>query len=272
MRYIFRNLHVLFTDQLNNTIELKTFPKRIISIVPSQSELLWDLGLREELVGITKFCIHPSQMFNSVERVGGTKTLNLEKIRALKPDLIIGNKEENEQSQILELQKEFPVWMSDIYTLHDALQMMEGIGALVNKRQEAETIKSTIQTSFLNLPHKPQSVLYLIWNKPYMAAGKATFIGDMLSKIGLQNVTSRASATDNMNRYPELSIEDINALNPDLIFLSSEPYPFKQEHMDELQQHLPASKIILVDGELFSWYGSRLAKSAAYFQELMRLI
>lgn len=266
MRYIFRNLHVLFTDQLNNTIELKTFPKRIISIVPSQSELLWDLGLREELVGITKFCIHPSQMFNSVERVGGTKTLNLEKIRALKPDVIIGNKEENEQLQILELQQEFPVWMSDIYTLQDALQMMEGIGTLVNKTQQAETIKNTIQTSFLNLPHKPQSVLYLIWNKPYMAAGKATFIGDMLNKIGLQNVLEQNS------RYPELSIEEIIALNPELVFLSSEPYPFKQEHMDELQQHLPASKIILVDGELFSWYGSRLTKSVAYFHELMRTL
>lgn len=257
---------MLFTDQLNNTIELQTFPKRIISIVPSQSELLWDLGLREELVGITKFCIHPQQMFNSVERVGGTKTLNLEKIRALKPDVIIGNKEENEQSQIVELQQEFPVWMSDIYTLQDALQMMEGIGTLVNKTQQAETIKNTIQTSFLNLPHKPQSVLYLIWNKPYMAAGKATFIGDMLSKIGLQNVLEQNA------RYPELSIDDIKVLKPDLVFLSSEPYPFKQEHMDELQQHLPASKIILVDGELFSWYGSRLTKSVDYFHELMDLI
>jgi ABC-type Fe3+-hydroxamate transport system substrate-binding protein len=263
---------MLFTDQLNNIIDLPNFPKRIISIVPSQSELLWDLGLREELVGITKFCIHPQQMFKSVERVGGTKTLNLDKIRALKPDVIIGNKEENEQSQILELQKEFPVWMSDIFTLQDALQMIEGIGALVNKTQQAQTIKNTIQTSFLNLPHKPQSVLYLIWNKPYMAAGKGTFIGDMLSKIGLQNATLRASATDNMNRYPELSIEDIKALNPELVFLSSEPYPFKQEHMDELQQHLPTSKIILVDGEMFSWYGTRLIKSRAYLNEIMELI
>ena len=133
---------MLFTDQLNNIIDLPNFPKRIISIVPSQSELLWDLGLREELVGITKFCIHPQQMFKSVERFGGTKTLNLDKIRALKPDVIIGNKEENEQSQILELQKEFPVWMSDIFTLQDALQMIEGIGALVNKTQQAQTIKS----------------------------------------------------------------------------------------------------------------------------------
>lgn len=257
---------MLFTDQLNNSIELHSFPKRIISIVPSQSELLWDLGLRDELVGITKFCIHPKEMFDSIERVGGTKTLHIEKIRALKPDLIIGNKEENEQSQILELQKEFPVWMSDIYNLEDALKMIELVGELVHQSNKANQIKNQIQQSFLNIQQVSKTALYLIWNKPYMAAGSATFIGDMLQKIGVENVLQANS------RYPELSLQDIKALNPDIIFLSSEPYPFKQEHINELQQHLPASKIILVDGELFSWYGSRLTMSVAYFNELVKLI
>ena len=141
---------MLFTDQLNNTIELKTYPKRIVSLVPSQSELLWDLGLREELVGITKFCIHPTEMFRTVTRVGGTKTINIEKIRALKPDLIIGNKEENEHSQILELQKEFTVWMSDIYNLQDSLTMIGSVGALVNRAEEAEKLKTNIASSFIN--------------------------------------------------------------------------------------------------------------------------
>ena len=257
---------MLFTDQLNNSIELQLFPKRIISIVPSQSELLWDLGLRDELVGITKFCIHPKEMFNSIERVGGTKTLNIEKIRALKPELIIGNKEENEQSQILELQKDFPVWMSDIYNLEDALQMIELVGELVNQSNKANQIKNNIQHSFLELQKVSKTGLYLIWNKPYMAAGRATFIGDMLQKIGIQNVLEQSS------RYPELSLSDIKALNPDVIFLSSEPYPFKQEHIKELQNDLPNSKVILVDGELFSWYGSRLEKSVCYFNELIKLI
>ena len=112
---------MFFTDQLNNTIELTDLPKRVISLVPSQSELLWDLGLREELVGITKFCVHPKEMFHSITRIGGTKTLNITKIRELQPDIIIGNKEENDYSQIIELQKEFKVWMSDIYTLNDFL-------------------------------------------------------------------------------------------------------------------------------------------------------
>jgi ABC-type Fe3+-hydroxamate transport system substrate-binding protein len=221
---------MLFTDQLNNTIELYTFPKRIISIVPSQSELLWDLGLRDELVGITKFCIHPKEMFNSIERVGGTKTLHIEKIRALKPDLIIGNKEENEQSQILELQKEFPVWMSDIYNLEDALKMIELVGELVNQSNKANQLKNTIQHSFLNIQQVSKTALYLIWYKPYMAAGKTTFIGDMLQKIGVENVLPANS------RYPELSLEEIKSLNPDIIFLSSEPYPFKQEHINEHQK------------------------------------
>lgn len=258
---------MLFTDQLNNKIELNSYPKRIISLVPSQSELLWDLGLREELVGITKFCIHPQEMFVTIDRVGGTKTLNIEKIRALKSDLIIGNKEENEQSQILELQKEFTVWMSDIYNLQDALMMIRSVGALVNRVEEAEKLKLSIATSFLNLKTTKKTVLYLIWKDPYMAAGKATFISDMLNRIGLENKISDVHA-----RYPELNIEDIKALNPELILLSSEPYPFKSNHIKELQSILPDSKIILVDGELFSWYGSRLQTSVAYFNELVNLL
>ena len=278
-----------FTDQINNTIELKSYPKRIMSLVPSQSELLWGLGLREELVGITKFCIHPQEMFKSIDRVGGTKTLNIEKIRALKPDLIIGNKEENERSQILELQKEFTVWMSDIYNLQDSLMMIRSVGILVNRIEEAEKLKLSINTTFLNLKTIQKTVLYLIWKDPYMAAGKSTFIGDMLSKMGLKNrlvtevynefvtssVVEKRSALQSIKdvtRYPELSLEDIKLLNPELIFLSSEPYPFKEKHIKELQDVLPQSKILLVDGELFSWYGSRLQKSVAYFNDLIKLL
>jgi ABC-type Fe3+-hydroxamate transport system substrate-binding protein len=255
---------MLFIDQLNHSMTLHSFPKRIISIVPSQSELLWDLGLRDELVGITKFCIHPQEMFDSIEKVGGTKNLNIEKIKALKPDLIIGNKEENEQSQILELQKEFPVWMSDIYNLEDALQMIELVGELVNQSSKAKQIKNKIQLSFLDIQQVSKTGLYFIWNKPYMLAGRATFIGDMLQKIGIQNLLEQNS------RYPELSFQDIKAMNPAVIFLSSEPYPFKQEHINDLQIKLPHCKVLLVDGELFSWYGSRLLKSVDYLNDLMK--
>lgn len=254
---------MLFTDQLNTTIKLKSYPKRIVSLVPSQSELLWDLGLRDELVGVTKFCVHPKELYKTITKIGGTKTLNIEKIRAMKPDLIIGNKEENEQSQILELQKEFPFWMSDIYNLEDALTMIQSVGELVNRAEEANKIKDNIRCSFLNLKTEEKTVLYLIWKNPYMSAGKATFIGDMLHKMGLQNVI-----IDKNGRYPNLNLEEIKLLNPELVFLSSEPYPFKEKHIQEFKQLLPTSKIILVDGELFTWYGSRLLKSVCYFNEL----
>jgi ABC-type Fe3+-hydroxamate transport system substrate-binding protein len=255
---------MIFKDQLKNTFEFQSFPKRIISLVPSQSELLWDLGLRSELVGITKFCIHPTEMFKTVERIGGTKTLNIKKIRLLKPDLIIGNKEENEQSQITELQKEFPVWMSDIYNLEDSLSMIQNVGEIVNRVEEANAIKTTIETSFLNLNKTNQSVLYLIWNNPYMAAGKATFIGDMLFKMGLNNVLADSNA-----RYPELSMNEIKQLNPELIYLSSEPFPFNEKYVLEFQTKFPNSKIMVVDGEIFSWYGSRLLQSVNYFNQLL---
>ncbi len=263
MQYYSEISLMLFYDQLNNQIELDTFPKRIVSIVPSQSELLWDLGLIEELVGITKFCIHPKKLYETVPRIGGTKTLNLNKIRELKPDLIIGNKEENEYSQIIELQKEFKVWMSDIYNLNDSLEMIRSVGEIVNRKDKADQLAKTIDFSFNDLNKIQKSVLYLIW-KPYMAAGKATFIGDMLKKMGLQNVIKEEDS-----RYPELSLSEICTLNPEILLLSSEPFPFKEEHIKEFKQQLPNTRILLVDGELFSWYGSRLKKSVAYFNELI---
>jgi ABC-type Fe3+-hydroxamate transport system substrate-binding protein len=202
-------------------------------------------------------------MHESIPRVGGTKTLNLDRIRALKPDLIIGNKEENERSQIEALQKEFNVWMSDIYDLEDALNTIRDIGELTGTGEKADSMAAEIRSSFRELPFLEKRVLYLIW-KPYMAAGRGTFIGSMLDKIGLKNVIASGNS-----RYPQLSMDDISRLNPELIFLSSEPFPFKQAHAGELQQLLPDARIVLVDGELFSWYGSRLLKSAAYFHELL---
>jgi len=254
---------MIFIDHLKNKIELTHVPERIISLVPSQSELLWDLGLQDELVGITKFCIHPTVMYKSKNRVGGTKTLNLDIIRSLKPDLIIGNKEENEYTQIKELQKEFPVWMSDIYNLNDAYKMIGDIGELVNKKKEAIALISEIQKSFSFIKKHHKTVLYLIWKNPYMAAGKSTFIGDLLNEMGLNNVIEQKDL-----RYPEVSLEDIKKLNPELIFLSSEPFPFNEFHINELLQFFPNATIQLVDGEMFSWYGSRLLNSVAYLNQL----
>lgn len=254
-----------YTDQLGNTLQFKERPQRIVSIVPSQSEFLWDLGIGHELLGITKFCIHPEVMFNTVERVGGTKTLNIDKIRELKPDLIIANKEENEQSQIEFLQTEFNVWVSDIYNFEDALGMMNSLGEILGKREKAQQITDQLRALLPRIKDifQRQKVAYFIWNKPYMCAAQNTFIDFVLKHIGLEN------ALQGFDRYPELSEEKLAELNPDLCFLSSEPFPFKEIHVNELRRILPNSKVLIVDGEMFSWYGSRLLRLEDYLKSLL---
>ncbi len=248
-----------FTDQLHRTISFSYPPRRIVSLVPSQTELLFDLGLDEQIVGVTKFCVHPSEKVKTKTKVGGTKNFNLDAIRLLQPDVIIGNKEENYQTGIEALEKEFPVWMSDIVTLQDALGMIQSVGELLDKSLEAGLLVEQIRNSFSSIKtHATRSVLYLIWKSPWMAAGKQTFIDSMLSTIRLENVLKET-------RYPELSDSQIQDLSPEVVFLSSEPYPFKERHLMELKELLPHSSIHLVDGEMFSWYGSRLVKAPGYF-------
>lgn len=257
-----------FTDQLNRTIRLENYPKRIVSLVPSQTELLFDLGLETEVVGITKFCIHPNEWFKNKTRVGGTKNVNFKQIDKLQPDLIIANKEENTKEDIEQLAKKYPVWISDIYALNDALSMIENIGKLTQTETKANSIILQIQKEFKSLEHKKNSkktVAYFIWNKPYMCAAKNTFIDDMLDYCGFENVFSHST-----ERYPLTSEQELKNLNPDFVFLSSEPFPFKQKHIEELQQILPKSNVQIVDGELFSWYGSRLIQSPKYFSQILK--
>lgn len=251
-----------FVDQMGTSLSLEFPPQRIISLVPSQTELLADLGLAHRVVGITKFCIHPHTWFTAKPHVGGTKNFNLEAIDRLKPDLIVGNKEENYREGIETLQKHYPVWMSDILDLTDALAMIQALGDITDTATRADRLAIDIEDAFSQLRRQPaRSALYLIWRKPWMAAGRNTFIDNQLQHIGFQN-----SITE--SRYPTLLPEEIAGLRPDLIFLSSEPYPFREKHAGELQALCPESKIMLVDGEMFSWYGSRLLQAPAYFNAL----
>lgn len=262
---------MLFTDQLNRKINLPSKPQRIISLVPSQTELLYDLGLCDEVVGITKFCVHPEEWFRSKTRVGGTKKYDFEKIKALNPDLIIGNKEENDKEQIEELMKDYNVWMSDIYNLKDASDMITRIGTLVGKQQEATNLKLEIESkfnTFLNFRNNTseiRNVAYFIWNKPYMVAGNKTFINEMLKVCGFKNVFEQ-------ERYPEINAEQLAKANPEIILLSSEPYPFKEKHIQEFKAICPNAKVLIVDGEIFSWYGSRLLQAPAYCKQLIERI
>jgi ABC-type Fe3+-hydroxamate transport system substrate-binding protein len=253
----------IFLDQMQRSVEL-TFPlKRIVSLVPSQTELLYYFGLEQEVVAITKFCIHPKIWYAEKQRIGGTKKLNIDIIIDLKPDIIIGNKEENTKEDISILEKVVPVWMSDVNTFDAALDFILDIGLLFGKIEIAKTLNAEITSGFQKLETIGQgrSVLYFIWDDPAYVVGKNTFIDAIISKLGFTNVCET-------ERYPALS--DLNDVNPDFIFLSSEPFPFSENHRKKIQELFPSSKVILVDGEMFSWYGSRMLLAIDYFQSFLK--
>ena len=253
--------------------ELAQFPNepvRIVSLVPSQTELLYHFGLDAEVIGITKFCIHPQHWFRTKTRVGGTKNVDLEKVNTLQPDLVLANKEENTKEQIEELATQFPVWVTDVSNLAEALEMIEAVGILTGKEAEATFLKSHIAQEFealkLDKVYNQIRTCYLIWKDPYLAVGGDTFIHDMLQHAGFLNCFA------NENRYPEVTLEAIRNAGCELLLLSSEPYPFSEKHIAFLQPQLPKVKIMLVDGEFFSWYGSRLQGAPAYFKKLHSLL
>lgn len=235
---------------------------KIISLVPSITETLFDFGLTaDEVIGRTKFCIHPSDLVKNVEVIGGTKNLNIEKIRSLKPDLIIANKEENEKLQVEELMKDFKVWVTDIETLEDNQDFIFDLGTLLNKENLALDFNRKIASVFTNIKvSESKKVAYLIWKNPYMTIGSDTFINEVLVRLGFENLFK------DRTRYPEISVEDLK--DADLIFLSSEPFPFQQKHIDEFLLELPDKEMILVDGEAFSWFGTHLMKVGDYLKEL----
>ena len=251
-----------FYDQLGRLVEFNFPPQRVVSLVPSQTELLYDLGLGDRVAGITKFCVHPIEWFETKPRVGGTKKFRFDLIDSLRPDLIIGNKEENYLEGINRLAEKYPVWMSDITSWDGALGMISSVGQLVDASERANQLVKSIRTRLQTIRlFSARRVLYLIWRNPWMAAGKDTFIDSVLSKTGLVNCV-------NEGRYPELSVEEMKILSPEIILLSSEPFPFQQENVEELKVIFSDVRIVLVDGQMFSWYGSRLLKSLDYFSSM----
>ncbi|MDX1278165.1 ABC transporter substrate-binding protein [Oceanihabitans sediminis] len=252
-------------DSLNREIHLASVPKRIVSLVPSQTELLVDLGLEDAIVGITKFCVHPKNLIKNKKIVGGTKQVHLDKIKALQPDIILCNKEENTQDIVAACSEISPVHVSDIETISDCVAVIQQYGAMFQKEAAAKHISETIQNNLKDfqeyIKDKPRKkVAYFIWKKPFMVAGKHTFIEYLLKLNNFENVYA------DLDRYPEIDIANAKAV--DTVFLSSEPYPFKEEHKREFLAYFPDARIQLVDGEMFSWYGSRLIKAFAYFKTL----
>lgn len=255
-------------DQLGTAHTFDSPPKRIVSLVPSQTELLYDLGLEDSIVGITKFCVHPYHFKSTKKIVGGTKKVHYDKIRSLEPDIIICNKEENTQEMVDELRKICTVWVTNIVTIEDSFQMITDIGQIFDKRTEARKWNDKLAfalsdfKNFINdIPIK--KVAYFIWKNPYMVAGSGTFINELLKLNHFQNHFALKE------RYPEIELgtmEEVGDL--DLLLLSSEPFPFQAIDGYEIVKSTHKAQAILVDGEMFSWHGSRLLKAFDYFKYL----
>ncbi len=261
-----------FTDQIGNSHTFEKPPQRIVSLVPSQTELLYDLGLEGKIVGITKFCVHPYHFRSTKPIVGGTKKVAYDKVAALQPDIIIANKEENTEEIVAELSKICPIWVTDIVTLEDNSQMISDFGQLFNCRTEARKWNDKIDFAFRDfqsfVSEKPiRKAAYFIWKNPYMAAGGNNFINEMLKLNHFKNIYDGNPRTP--GRYPEVIIQKMRIQgDPEVVFLSSEPYPFKDEDAFEIGRFTHHAKVVFVDGEMFSWYGSRLVKAFAYFKNL----
>lgn len=255
-----------FFDDLGRSVQINLPPQRIISLCPSQTETLVRLGLQDRIVGKTRFCIHPKEVLAAIPNVGGTKEVHLDRIHALKPDLIIGEKEENTQAMIAALELEWPVFVTDVRDIPSAKKMILSLGTITQTVKKAEEIVINVDQSLTKIiPLKfPVRCLYLIWKSPWMAAGADTFIDSMLKKCGFDNV---ACAID--GRYPVLAETVFLQKNPQIIFLSSEPFPFREMHIAEIQNIMPNSAIIIVDGEIFSWYGSRMIGVENYLNGLL---
>ena len=241
---------------------MAVYPSRIVSLVPSQTELLADLGLNNEVVGLTRFCIRPQGWRKAKAIIGGTKNVRIDRVAALRPDLILANKEENVREQVEALADIAPVHVTDVATVPGALTMIREVGLLVDRNEAANALAVAIEQRFRRLPSTPTlRAVYLIWRSPYMTVGGDTFIHDVMQRAGLVNVFG------DRDRYPEVNVSDMIAAEPDVVLLSSEPFPFGPTHLAELEATTGISAT-LVDGEMFSWYGSRLLQTPAYLANL----
>jgi ABC-type Fe3+-hydroxamate transport system substrate-binding protein len=252
------------TDARGRRIALPAPPQRIVSLVPSQTELLADLGLDDEVVGLTRFCVHPAGWKDRKQIVGGTKNVSLERVRALAPDLILANLEENTRADVEALDALAPVFVTRVETIPEALDMIQTVGILTRRTERAGALVEQLEAGFGRQPSAVPAVrvAYLIWRRPYMTIGRDTFIHAVLAHAGLVN------AFEAQRRYPEVTPAELAGASPDVVLLSSEPFPFTEKHVGEVEALLPGTPVLLVDGERLSWYGSRLLRTPPYLAAL----
>lgn len=256
-------------DQLGRVLTITSPPQRIVCLVPSLTELLVDLGLEKRLMGVTKFCVHPKDLRSKKTVVGGTKAIHVDRIAALQPDFILCNKEENTPEIVEACTALAPVYVSDTVSFQDVYALLADLGELLEIKEKTNQLTQDLQNRISACHRKTaaqpkRSVAYLIWNDPLMVAGNNTFINTILDFLGFSNAFANKK-----ERYPVIDRNELNEM--DLVLLSSEPFPFKERHTEFFKQFTDA-KIILVDGEYFSWYGSRLLLAFDYFDELLKAL
>lgn len=246
---------------------------RIVSLCPSLTELVYDLGAGDALAGRTKFCIHPADRVEAVEKVGGTKNPKIDRIVELAPDLVLMNEEENrvEDAEALKAAG-LRVHSSMPRTAADTAAMVRSIGIATQRSREAEPIAADIERRADRVrrdavKYPPVRYACLIWREPIMTVNDDTFIAGLLSLPGGDNVFA---ARD--DRYPVISAQELHDADPLRVFLPNEPFPFQDKHADELaaQSGLPRDRFRLADGELLSWHGSRTPRGIDYAEKMLR--
>jgi ABC-type Fe3+-hydroxamate transport system substrate-binding protein len=243
---------------------------RIVSLVPSITELLCELGLAAQVVGRTGFCIHPHAVVENIPKVGGTKDVNIEKIRKLAPTHLVVNIDENEKPTVDKLAEFVPnVVVTHPLAPRDNLALARLMGGVFGAEAAAEAWCAAFETEYAALRAQAQgparTVLYCIWQDPWMSVSKDTYIASMLAELGWQ-VPELGEA-----RYPRFEWSEALADRIDAVLLSTEPYRFTEAHADALEKQL-GKPVLLVDGEMMAWYGSRALAGLRYLRELRKML
>lgn len=234
---------------------------RIVSLVPSLTETLWDLGVGPAVVGVTKFCVHPPEARTSALPVGGTKDPDVAQIRSLRPDLVLADEDENKPEHLDEIRGFAPVHVTRIESVRDAATAIAGIGRLVGREHDAEAKSQRILERAAELRSvsqiaPPLRAFVPVWHRPLMTLGARTYMGDLLATVGIENVFA-----DSPRKYFECALDEVRLHRPEAVVLPTEPYRFRGSHCAQFAQalDLPLDRVRLADGEALTWFGTRTA-------------
>ena len=261
-------------DASGVALALSAAPRRIVSLIPSTTELLCALGLAEALVGVTVYCVEPRDVVRGKTRVGGEKDPDLAAIRSLAPDLVIANVEENRREDVDALRAVgIPVWVTYPRTVAEGLAMIRDLGEVTGARDRARALLDTLEPLYAQARARaaarpPVSVFYPIWREPWMTVGADTYVHDLLATCGGANVFA------DRVRYPTITLDEMAARGPEVIFLPDEPFRFRRAHLRDFDAYpaVPAvrnGRMHLVDGKPFSWHGPRLAEALRKLPDLL---